>query len=105
MRKLVRPIATQPGQTVGYVRVSTFRQNESRQLEGLQLDRVFLDKTSGKDIRRPQLEALLKYVRAGDTVVCHSMDRLGRNLVDLSLKVPTLGSGGITLHAFPCLLR
>ncbi len=85
MPKVMEPIATHPpkGQTVGYVRVSSFEQNESRQLEGLELDRVFMDKASSKDIKRPQLEALLKYVRDGDMVVCHSMDRLGRNLVDL----------------------
>ena len=75
---------------MGYVRVSSFEQNESRQLEGMELDRVFLDKASGKDIRRPQLEALLKYVRDGDMVVCHSMDRLGRNLVDLRRTVTDL---------------
>lgn len=92
MRKVIKPIATHPskGQTVGYVRVSSFEQNESRQLEGLELDRVFLDKASGKDIRRPQLEALLKYVRDGDMVACHSMDRLGRNLVDLRRLVTDL---------------
>ncbi len=72
------------------MRVSTFEQNESRQLEGLALDRVFLDKASGKDIKRPQLEALLKFVREGDTVICHSMDRLGRNLVDLRKTVTDL---------------
>ena len=71
------------GQTVGYVRVSSFEQNESRQLKGLALDRVFRDKASGKNIQRPQLEALMKFVQEGDVVVCHSMDRLGRNLVDL----------------------
>jgi len=92
MSKVVKPIATHPpkGQAVGYVRVSSFEQNESRQLEGMELDRVFLDKASGKDIRRPQLEALLKYVRDGDMVVCHSMDRLGRNLVDLRKMVGEL---------------
>jgi DNA invertase Pin-like site-specific DNA recombinase len=92
MRKVIKPIATHPpkGQTVGYVRVSTFEQNESRQLEGLELDRVFTDKASGKDIKRPQLEALLTFVREGDTVICHSMDRLGRNLVDLRRTVTDL---------------
>ena len=86
MPKVLEPNATQhppKGQTVGYVRVSSFEQNESRQLEGMELDRVFLDKASGKNIQCPQLEALMKFVREGDTVVCHSMDRLGRNLVDL----------------------
>ncbi len=92
MPKVLEPNATHPskGQTVGYVRVSTFEQNESRQLEGLQLDRVFLDKASGKNSQRPQLEALMKYVRDGDMVICHSMDRLGRNLVDLRKTVTEL---------------
>ncbi len=95
MPKVVKPNATQhppKGQTVGYVRVSSFEQNESRQLEGMELDRVFLDKASGKNIQRPQLEALMKFVREGDTVVCHSMDRLGRNLVDLRKTVGELTS-------------
>lgn len=92
MKKVIKPIATHPpkGQTVGYVRVSTFEQNESRQLDGLELDRVFVDKASGKDIKRPELEALLRFVREGDTVICHSMDRLGRNLVDLRRTVTDL---------------
>lgn len=100
MRKAVKPIATHPskGQTVGYVRVSSFEQNESRQLEGLELDRVFMDKASGKNIQRPQLEALMKYVRDGDMVVCHSMDRLGRNLVDLRKTVGELTSRKIGIR-------
>jgi len=68
------------GQRVGYVRVSTFDQNSARQLENENIDRVFSDKASGKDIHRPQLKELLKFVREGDTVVVHSMDRLARNL-------------------------
>jgi DNA invertase Pin-like site-specific DNA recombinase len=52
-------------------------------LEGIRLDRVFTDKASGKDTKRPQLEALLEFVREGDAVVVHSMDRLARNLDDL----------------------
>jgi len=65
------------GQRVGYIRVSTVDQNEQRQLEGVDLNRTFLDKASGKDVKRPQLEAMLAFVREGDTVICHSMDRLG----------------------------
>ena len=71
------------GQRIGYVRVSTFDQNVDRQLEGQSLDRTFTDKASGKDVNRPQLEALLTFAREGDTVVVHSMDRLARNLDDL----------------------
>lgn len=71
------------GHRIGYVRVSTIEQNEVRQLEGIPLDKIFTDKASGKDIERPQLEQLLSFVREGDTVVIHSMDRLARNLDDL----------------------
>jgi len=71
------------GKRVGYIRVSPLDQKTVRQLEGIRLDRVFTDKASGKDTKRPQLEALLEFVREGDLVVCHSMDRLARNLDDL----------------------
>jgi DNA invertase Pin-like site-specific DNA recombinase len=71
------------GKRVGYIRVSSVDQNTVRQLEGIRLDRVFTDKASGKDTKRPQLEAMLEFVHEGDLVVCHSMDRLARNLDDL----------------------
>lgn len=71
------------GKTIGYIRVSSLEQNPERQLEGLKLDKTFIDKASGKDTQRPQLEALLGYVRDGDTIIVHSMDRLARNLDDL----------------------
>jgi DNA invertase Pin-like site-specific DNA recombinase len=71
------------GKMIGYVRVSTFEQNSDRQLENLKLDKIYIDKASGKDINRPELEAMLGYVRDGDTIVVHSMDRLARNLDDL----------------------
>src|SRR5882757_2843758 len=71
------------GQRVGYLRVSSLDQNEVRQLEGLALDKTFTDKASGKDVKRPQLEAMQSFVRKGDRVFCHSMDRLARNLDDL----------------------
>ena len=71
------------GQSVGYLRVSSLDQKELRQLEGIHLDKRFVDKASGKDLHRPELEQLSGYVREGDTVICHSMDRLARNLDDL----------------------
>ena len=71
------------GQRVGYVRVSTLDQNTVRQLDGVPVDRVFEEKASGKDLNRPELEELIKFVRDGDTVLVHSMDRLARNLEDL----------------------
>ncbi|MBM4449105.1 MAG: recombinase family protein, partial [Chloroflexi bacterium] len=78
------------GQRIGYIRVSTFEQNPDRQLENVQVVRLFTDKLSGKDSRRPQLEAMLSFVREGDTVAVHSMDRLARNLDDLRRLVQDL---------------
>ena len=83
------------GQRVGYLRVSSPDQNEVRQLEGLALDKTFTDKASGKDTKRPQLEAMQTFVREGDTVFCHSMDRLARNLDDLRRIVLGLTERGI----------
>ena len=65
------------GQRVGYIRVSSIDQNPDRQLEGVEVDRVYTDKISAKDTKRPELQALLSFVREGDTIVVHSMDRLG----------------------------
>lgn len=86
------------GQRVGYVRVSSFDQNLDRQLENIQLDRVFRDQASGKDINRTQLEALLNFVRSGDTVIVHSMDRLARNLDDLRRLVQNLTKKGVCIE-------
>lgn len=86
------------GQRIGYVRVSTFDQNVDRQLEGQALDRTFTDKASGKDINRPQLEAMLAFAREGDTIIVHSMDRLARNLDDLRKLVQTLTKRGIRIE-------
>jgi DNA invertase Pin-like site-specific DNA recombinase len=78
------------GQRIGYIRVSTIDQHVERQLEGIALDRTFIDKASGKDTKRPQLDLMMSYARDGDTVVVHSMDRLARNLDDLRRIVHTL---------------
>ncbi|MFI3270623.1 MAG: recombinase family protein [Pseudomonadota bacterium] len=86
------------GQRVGYIRVSSFDQNPERQLEGVSIDKVFTDKASGKDVHRPQLEALLAFVREGDVVVVHSMDRLARNLDDLRRLVQTLAARGVCIE-------
>ncbi|ATO86270.1 transposon Tn21 resolvase [Actinoplanes sp. SE50] len=75
---------------VGYIRVSTVDQNTVRQLDGIEVERVFTDKASGKDTTRPALDELIAYVRDGDTVLVHSMDRLARNLDDLRRLVRTL---------------
>ena len=86
------------GQRVGYIRVSSFDQNPERQLEGVAVDRVFTDKASGKDVRRPELDNLLGFVREGDTIVVHSMDRLARNLDDLRRLVQELTGRGVRIE-------
>ncbi|MBV8612714.1 MAG: recombinase family protein, partial [Acetobacteraceae bacterium] len=86
------------GQRIGYTRVSSLDQQVARQLEGIALDRTFTDQASGKDTRRPQLELLLSFARAGDTVVVHSMDRLARNLDDLRRIVHTLTGKGVRIE-------
>jgi DNA invertase Pin-like site-specific DNA recombinase len=86
------------GQRVGYIRVSTLDQQSGRQLEGLELDRTFVDHASGKDAKRPQLEELLNFVRTGDTVIVHSMDRLARNLDDLRRIVQALTNKGVRIE-------
>jgi DNA invertase Pin-like site-specific DNA recombinase len=83
-----------PGQRIGYVRVSHLDQNPGRQLEHVAVDRVFTDTASGRDVRRPGLAGLLSFVRDGDTVVVHSMDRLARNLEDLRRLVRTIAERG-----------
>ncbi len=86
------------GQRVGYIRVSTLDQHSERQLEGIEVDKTFIDKASGKDTKRPQLEILMSFVRTGDTVVVHSMDRLARNLDDLRRIVQILTSKGVRIE-------
>ncbi len=86
------------GQRIGYIRVSTFDQNPERQLESIQVDRSFTDRASGKDVKRPQLEALMSFARTGDIVVVHSMDRLARNLDDLRRIVQTLTQRGVHIE-------
>ena len=90
--------ARRGGRRIGYVRVSSLDQNESRQLEGIQLDKRFVDKASGKDTKRPQLGAALDYLRDGDVLVVHSMDRLARNLDDLRKIVLGLTGRGVVVE-------
>lgn len=86
------------GQRIGYIRVSSFDQNPERQLENTKVAKTFTDKASGKDTDRPALEALLSFVREGDTVVVHSMDRLARNLDDLRRLVQKITKRGIRIE-------
>jgi DNA invertase Pin-like site-specific DNA recombinase len=86
------------GQRIGYIRVSSLDQQVARQLDGIQLDKTFTEQASGKDTKRPQLALLLSFVRAGDTVLVHSMDRLARNLDDLRRIVHILTTKGVRIE-------
>src|SRR5271170_1308541 len=90
--------ARRGGKKVGYIRVSTVDQNTGRQLDGADLDKTFTDKASGKDAKRPQLQAALDYLRDGDVLIVHSMDRLARNLDDLRRIVTELTGRGVQVQ-------
>lgn len=71
---------------IAYVRVSTAEQNEQRQIDALakhDIERWFTEKVSGKDINRPQLQAMLEFAREGDTIYVHDFSRLARSTSDL----------------------
>ena len=85
---------------IAYVRVSSLEQNEARQVEALEkhnIDKWFIEKASGKDTNRPQLKAMLEYVREGDVCFIHELSRLGRNTKDLLEIVEQLQSKGVEL--------
>lgn len=86
------------GQRIGYIRVSSVDQNTARQLDGVELHRVFTDHASGGTTSRPQLAEVMRYLRDGDTLVVHSMDRLARNLDDLRRVVRELTGRGVTVE-------
>lgn len=87
------------GQTVGYVRVSSVDQNPARQLEQLgECHKIFTDKSSGKTrTNRKGLQELIGYVRDGDVVRVQSMDRLGRDTLDLYQILNDLTDKGTTV--------
>ncbi len=85
------------GQNIGYIRVSSIDQNPKRQLHDIQLDRIFTEKVSGKTIHRPELDCLLDFIREGDSLFVHSMDRLARNLDDLRHIVQDLTAKNISV--------
>lgn len=88
------------GENLAYVRVSTVEQNEERQIEALEkhsINKWFIEKVSGKNTNRPELQKLLEYMREGDTVYIHDFSRLARNTVDLLKLVETIQNKGVTL--------
>lgn len=71
---------------IGYVRVSTVDQNEARQIKALEevgVDKIFMDKQSGKNFDRPNYKAMMESLSEGDTLIIHSIDRLGRNYEEI----------------------
>lgn len=85
---------------VAYVRVSTVEQNESRQIEALEkhdIEKWFKEKVSAKDTNRPQLQAMLDFVRDGDTIYIHDFSRLARSTKDLLDIVEKLNAKGVHL--------
>lgn len=86
------------GLKIGYVRVSSDDQNPERQLEAIVVEKIFVDRASGKDLNRPAFKSLLEFIRQGDTLIVHSMDRLARNLDDLRETVQFLVKKGIQVQ-------
>ena len=87
---------------IGYARVSTDEQNEARQLKSFadyseKITKIFTDKMSGKDTNRPQLKAMLDYVREGDVVVVSDFSRLARSTTDMLQIVKELTDKGVAL--------
>lgn len=88
------------GAKLAYVRVSTIEQNEARQVEALKkygIDKWFIEKVSGKDMNRPELQRMLEYAREGDTIYIHDFSRISRSTADLLALVETLTAKGIHL--------
>jgi DNA invertase Pin-like site-specific DNA recombinase len=83
---------------IGYIRVSTLDQNTERQLDGVDLDKTYEEKISGATTKRPQLQACLDYLRDGDTLHVHSIDRLARSLRDLENIVIDLNGRGVAVN-------
>ena len=87
---------------VAYVRVSTEEQNEARQVEALKvhgIEKWFIEKLSGKDMERPQLQAMLDYVREGDVVYIHDFSRLARSTKDLLSIVEQLQEKNVEFYS------
>ena len=86
------------GQRVAYKRVSSADQIHDRQLDGIPFDREFSEKISGATAERPQLQECLAYLRQGDELHVHSIDRAARNLQDLLRIIKQLIDKGVSVH-------
>ena len=86
----------------GDIRVSTIEQHEDRQLVtmekyGVASENIYLEKVSGKNMNRPELEKLLEVIKEGDTLIVHDFSRLSRSTSDLLKIVEHLNKRGVTL--------
>lgn len=93
---------TMPGQRIAYIRVSAVDQNlesQKKLLQKCEISKWFEEKISGKNADRPQLQAMLEYVREGDTVYVKDLSRLARNTKDLLDIVEYLTNKGVTLKS------
>lgn len=86
------------GKKIGYIRVSGPDQNPERQLQGIELDKKFVDYVTGKTINRPQFNLMLDYVREDDTIIVHSMDRMARNVKDLLTTIDSLVARNVSVQ-------
>jgi DNA invertase Pin-like site-specific DNA recombinase len=83
---------------IGYIRVSTVGQNTDRQLDGVVLDKIFTEKQSGKSASdRQVLQECIEWIRDGDILHVHSIDRLARNLADLQDLINRINSKGVAI--------
>ena len=83
---------------IGYIRISTIDQSTARQellMEQLGVDEVYIDRISGKNTNRPELQKMMEYVRKGDTVIVESISRFARNTRDLLELVEKLTVRGV----------
>lgn len=88
---------------IAYVRVSSIDQNIDRQTKAIsdfvEIDKWYIEKQSAKDRKRPKLNEMLNYVREGDIIYIHSLDRLARNTLDLLNIVEELDAQEVKLHS------
>ena len=89
---------------IGYIRVSTQEQNTIRQevlMQELDVDEVYIDRMSGKNTNRPELQRMMEYVRRGDTVIVESISRFARNTRDLLELVERLTANSLFVAFLP----
>ena len=86
------------GQRVGYIRISTDSQHTDRQLVGIPLDKTFTDIATGSNTKREQFQEMMRYLREGDTLFVHELDRIGRNMMEVMETVNILMKRGVIIE-------